>query len=199
MRCLVSFFPEGFCAIALAWWAVKYRFIRFLLNFSIEGVNFRSAKVCCELLHPIQEISCNYGLIRRCSLFHDGHMSPNRSRYGERERSSRLQELLRKRPLLRCLESYPIDRFCEPERSWSYLHNKSIRVIITGWRIGFTAATISAIIIVPANVFRVSYELRKAFFGWASCFLDFSFKLDALVECHNDLVKFVLSRGDIPE
>ena len=88
-----------------------------------------------------------------------------------------------------------IDSVNANEHSNIYRYNHPS--FIPGREVGFTVANIPVIIIILADVFTVSFELTIVCFEWASCFLDFSFNLDALVKCLDELIKRVLSRGVI--
>ena len=74
-------------AIASALCAQKLQFIKLFLICFNDGVHLRSARVCCELPHPIRDMLRKDGLVRGCSLFHRGCISPKRERLCERKRS----------------------------------------------------------------------------------------------------------------
>ena len=81
--------------ISSAWWAGMLRFIKCVLICYSDGVHFRSASVCCELLHPLNNMFHKDGLVWRYLLFQSRCLSPMLKWISECERSKRLRELLR--------------------------------------------------------------------------------------------------------
>ena len=99
--------------------------------------------------------------------------------------------------LIRSRESHSPNWSRERERSQSNIFINPFESLTRGDPFASNVAVIFVVIIVLADILKMGLELTIVYPGWVYCLFDFSFKLDAFIDRHHELIKHVLGSRDI--